>query len=417
MKRRTVAEAVLAAAVAVLAFQGLRAVLGDRYRVPTDSMEPTLHGDPDDGDVVFVDKVATAAERERGSLAVVRHPEHPGSFLVKRIAARGDDLDACWIDLRDGDVWLGADAQRLTRVQKEPLAALALAARWATFPELPQRLDLAAARGGDGRLELPDLAAAGGGGLDTLAERLCLELQDGRGRRRGGDGSRRPDGMVGTARDVDASFVSRDGAVHKGGEDQGVVDCGLAADFATLGECVVGAYSSVHEVVVWVWRPATGALQLWRDGKLVVAAASVRRDGPARVRFGRLDDRYWFAVDDAAAGLVVQPRDPAWDLDRRGFGGPRTHLHLGVAGGVAAVARLEVFRDLYSFRERIAGMPGQAGSWPRYVPPGHWFLLGDNAFDSRDSRHFDAVPTADFVGRPLAVIGPWTARRLLEAVW
>jgi hypothetical protein len=337
--------------------------------------------------------------------------------LVKRIAARGDDLDACWIDLRDGDVWLGADAQRLARVQKEPLAALAVAARWAAFPEAPKRLDLNAARLVGGRLELPDLASSSGDADDAVAERLFAELREGRGRRRGGDAPMRPSGMVGTARDVDATFVSLDGAIHNGGDDQGVVDCGLSADFAVLGECVVGAYSSAQESVLWLWRPATGALQVWRDGVLVRSAGSVRREGAARVRFGRLDDRYWFAVDDAAEGLLVLPRDPAWDADRRGFGGPRTHLHLGVVGGPGVVSGLEVFRDLYSFRERIAGMPGQVGSWPRYVPPGHWFLLGDNAFDSRDSRHFDAVPTAEFVGRPLAVIGPWAARRLLEAVW
>jgi hypothetical protein len=48
------------------------------------------------------------------------------------------------------------------------------------------------------------------------------------------------------------------------------------------------------------------------------------------------------------------------------------------------------------------------------VAPGHWFLLGDNSFDSRDSRHFDAVASASFVGRPLAVLAPASQRRWLE---
>ena len=54
-------DALIVAAVAVLTVQGLRRWYGDRYLVPSDSMQPVLYGDPIDGDVVFVYKLADAS--------------------------------------------------------------------------------------------------------------------------------------------------------------------------------------------------------------------------------------------------------------------------------------------------------------------------------------------------------------------
>ena len=48
------------------------------------------------------------------------------------------------------------------------------------------------------------------------------------------------------------------------------------------------------------------------------------------------------------------------------------------------------------------------------VPPGHIYLLGDNSLDSQDSRFFKAVPLANYVGRPLLVLGPWARARMLR---
>jgi hypothetical protein len=183
-------DALFVALAAVATVQALRLRVGDRYLVPTGSMEPVLHGDPAHGDVVYVDKLADGAARRRHDLVVVAHPAEPGQLMVKRIAARGDDPEACWLDVRQGDLWLGPDAQRLQREQKDPLAARGMRATWAQAPGSPaaqQRLDLRACAPGT-------FALAGGAAVEVArtalrpAARQARRLRADRGGRLRGQG-------------------------------------------------------------------------------------------------------------------------------------------------------------------------------------------------------------------------------------
>jgi len=46
----------------------------------------------------------------------------------------------------------------------------------------------------------------------------------------------------------------------------------------------------------------------------------------------------------------------------------------------------------------------QLDHWgPFVVPPGHYFMMGDNRYDSKDSRYWGFVPRANVRGRPLFV--------------
>ena len=42
------------------------------------------------------------------------------------------------------------------------------------------------------------------------------------------------------------------------------------------------------------------------------------------------------------------------------------------------------------------------------VPPNSYFALGDNSFNSRDSRAFGEVPAGNVIGRGLFVYWPFT---------
>lgn len=407
-------DAIAVALVAVVTFQGLRNGFGDRYLVPSGSMQPVLHGDPHDGDVVFVDKTARAESLRRHDLVVVRHPENPGQPLVKRIAACGDDPASRWVDIRQGDVWLGDSPQRLVREQKDPLVARAQRVPWAdtAVPASMSLLDLRAARAADGEWRLAPVAAV----ADEVRSAFRNEAR--RRRRAALEGPRLPEGCIGTSRAVDAGYLTVTGQRPVVGTDHGVFDCGMELELAGPATELLATIETRGEALTFHWQPAQRRVGLWRNGEnvgehvLAAAEATV-------VEFGRLDDRVWFCLDRRADSLWVVPRLAEWNSnDENGLpGGPRTVVHLAAIGATDAALRCRrfaVFHDVFAWRDPIVGMPGQPGTWPREVPPGHWFLLGDSAFDSRDSRQFGAVPESSLLGVPTRVLGPWSRRRSLR---
>lgn len=413
-RRGWLRDALLVALLAVVTFQALRKWYGDRYLVPSGSMEPVLHGDPTAGDVVFVDKTARAGDRRRHSLVVVMHPEQPGQPLVKRIAACGDDSSTRWLDIRQGDVWLGDSRQRLVREQKEPLAARELRVPWADtdVAATAALLHLQPSERTELAFVLPPVVAV------ADEARVAFRVEALRRRRFSPSGPRLPIGCVGTARPVDAGYLDRTGARSLVGTDQGVFDCGIELELASAPPELLATVEARGEALTFHWQPQTGRVVLWRNGEDVAAAQWPVVEAPRRFEFARLDDRVYCCVDARPDLLFVVAREASWnERDENGMpAGPATLAHVAAVGPAASALRfrrLLVFHDLFAWRDPIVGRPGQPGPWPREVPPGHWFLLGDSAFDSRDSRQFGAVPMASMLGVPSRVLGPWArARRL-----
>ncbi|HEU4419309.1 MAG TPA: S26 family signal peptidase [Planctomycetota bacterium] len=405
-------DAIAVAAIAVLTVQALRRWCGDRYLVDSGSMQPVLYGDPNAGDVVFVDKLASAEARRRHDLVVVEHPDKPGQQLVKRIAARGDDIDACCINIDiNGDIWLGPDAQHLHRETKDPLLARSMRVRWASFqPGVDSKLlDLRAGVVEGGVLRLPPVSASA---LDTRV----IFSEKSRSQRRLDPARVVPTGFVGNGKPVDATYIDAMGARSAVGEDVGVTDCGMELEVLDPTELLC-SIDSIAEALTFHWHPADGRLELWRNGETVDGKQlPPTPNGAHRIEYGLLDNRAFFVVDGRADAMFVFERRSEWlpGVEPGPGRGPRCFVYIGVVGDrPLCITSLHVFHDTFAYRERVAGLPGEPKPWPRTVEPGKWFLLGDSPFDSRDSRHFGPVTTSKFLGLPRLVLGPWPRCRWL----
>lgn len=423
--RALLREALAAAVVSGLVFQALRHWGADRYVVPSHSMQPCLFGAARGGDIVLVDKLASASKLQRYDLGVFRR-EGATADLVKRVVSLGDE----WIELRDGDLFVGPSPQHLVRAVKHPLADRDLRVRWLQWPlpadaatdAEPESLTdfLSAPRSETSGLEVPSFSSA------DAARTACTEVS----RRAARDGELPTTGSEGTwlatVRAVDATYL--DARSQRGHEGQSLVVADFGADLTFRSGTATALLSAIElrpDSWVFHWDLRSGRRELWRNGETVATCdrplptRSATDERPVRVEFGHLDGTFFHAVDGDEASLwtvtmrsewlTADPGPTAWPL-------PKNRLALAVLGPDAMpLSSLLVFRDLHWFRPPLeVGTPASQFVASKHVPIGSVYLLGDNAVDSNDSRMFGPVPLAAFVGRPCAVLGPWPRTRMLQ---
>jgi signal peptidase I len=402
------------AAVSMLVFHLLRAHALERYVIPSGSMEPTLHGDPVDGDVVLVDKtgwIRSKTDLRRFDLVVLRDPRRragpeaagPEEYLVKRVVSTGDEH----LVIRDGDLFVkpaaGAETRGFERVVKHPIEHRDMRVTFFEHPvsgsadSVTEFLDLGDAElARNGAIEMPPAAAD----FPRLVALAAAE-QDHRARHRRPGG--RLAGHLATRIPIDSSFVRGDGRRAAVGRSM-PRDVGIELDVAGLG-CAGFQLAFEHDgglQAVSVGPDGRcqfdGAAAAPREaGRLPVDAALV--PGRHALAFGYLDGRIFLAVDGHLPCWLELP------LDAEPIGAPfaENRLHFGWCGtGTMRVLRVRLFHDIHYLDE-----PRPFAGPDRFVEPHQLWLLGDHATDSIDSRRRGAFPRAEVVGRPIAILAPW----------
>ena len=212
-------------------------------------------------------------------------------------------------------------------------------------------------------------------------------------------------GLLST-RNVDCTYLDPDGVRH--GEDYAdFPDVGIEIDLGP-GQPPAALLFALefhdHDYGL-LWR-RDGTLELLIEGQPTGGrtVAALPDDG-GRLTFGYLDSRLFLLLQDEI--LYHAPVEMLYVAQPR----PLTRLHLGVAGGELRIDRIEVFHDMHiSSTDRIFG-----GTDGYNVPEGSMFLLGDNTYQSSDSRStLGTVPRSRLVGRPVVILAPTSRARALD---
>ncbi|HJU73900.1 MAG TPA: signal peptidase I [Gemmatimonadaceae bacterium] len=128
---------------------------------------------------------------------------------------------------------------------------------------------------------------------------------------------------------------------------------------------------------------------------------------------------------------IDQPEDPNPTLVKRIVGMPGDTLHMRAARlYLNGVAQSEPYAEdsepgadevhpLFAWQKRYALAQSRFGSapeqpshdnWgPLVIPPRHYFMMGDNRYNSKDSRYWGIVPRENIRGRPMFVYYSWNA--------
>jgi signal peptidase I len=367
--------AVAAAAAGALAVLGLRAFVGDVFLVDSRSMEPVLHGDPKDGDRVFV-RFEERPPLHRFDLVVIARPGERVP-VVKRVAGLAGET----VLLSGGDLYVGG-ALLSSEVRHAPWV-LIFDTKLQPFPDI-FHFDRA-----------------------RWVEREGLWRVDGRGAR----------GLFAKLR----ARILDDYLLPSGQRAEGrapVNDAALELELRPqpqFGHLLLRLSEEGDLFWVELVRTETGRAR----AKLLRGVRTLSGDGPPEtlgatefdfepaqwhtLRFSNRDNELCFDVDGREGLLrhrylanTPSQRTPEGGtthaLPRAEFGGDDLDLEL-------RRARLE--RDTTWF-----SLGRFATSDSLVLGADEIFVLGDNSAESRDSRDWGPIPLSSVIGTPHSVVWP-----------
>jgi signal peptidase I len=121
-----------------------------------------------------------------------------------------------------------------------------------------------------------------------------------------------------------------------------------------------------------------------------------------------LVNKFIYHFTSVGRGDIVvfrSPEDPDRDYIKRIIGEPGEKV--AIKGGVVFVNG-QPLREAYADAHSPGGLGGYKGTWgPKVVPPGYYFLLGDNRNNSRDSRVWGFLDGGLIRGRAFLIYFSW----------
>jgi hypothetical protein len=120
------------------------------------------------------------------------------------------------------------------------------------------------------------------------------------------------------------------------------------------------------------------------------------------VRFRNVDDRLTAWVDGEVVLRADLPPRASTSRDPQPGG-----VELVAEGAPVTFSAVKVLRDIVYLREKNS-------DWPRVVPEGKLFMMGDNTGNSHDSRSWGPVDRSSLIGYPFAVVYPPSRAKILK---
>jgi len=338
----------------------LREKVVEACHIPTPSMEPTLMGDEESGDRVFVNKLAfVMGEPRRFQVAVFMRDGEETNY-IKRIVGMPRET----ILIRNGDVYVNGE---ILRKSEEVIRELSVpVCEAATLAELERRWNISCQ------------VQQGAAGL-VIRERgeapARLQLKG----------------------EVQDAYVDEHGTVSG---TKSVGDLRLTLELVPApGSRVIVRMREEGDHLEWR-LDSSEAIGTLNGRVLLRSEAGIRPDTAHTLVLSNYDDR--MTLEGAGSALKADYHGG------RTRGQRANDVEIVFEGPGVLLKRLRLERDIYYTETGRLGV-----ETVHTVEDDSYFLLGDNSRDSRDSRAWGDVSRKKLVGAPFMIFWPLKRFRLL----